>query len=112
MKPTIFITGATGKTAFFTAKTLLGKGYPVKAMARRESDTTQELKTLGAEIIYADFLDLASLEKALKGVERAYFVYPPEDRLLEATANFIVAALFPVSRKWTIWVKKLRGTFC
>ena len=90
-KPTILITGATGKTGFFAAKTLLEKGYPVKAMTRRESDTTNELKDLGAEIVIGNLLDLASLEKSMKGVERAYLVYPPEG-LLEATANFIVAA--------------------
>ncbi len=91
-KPTILITGATGKTGFFAAKTLLEKGYPVKAMARRNSDTTRELEALGAEIAIANLLDLASLEKSMQGVERAYLVYPPEDGLLEATANFIVAA--------------------
>lgn len=92
MKPTIFISGATGKTGFFAARTLLEKGYPVKAMARKESDTTHELKALGAEIVHADFRNLASMEKALKGVDRAYFVYPPDDGLLEATAIFILAA--------------------
>lgn len=91
-KPTILITGATGKTGFFAAKTLLEKGYPVKTMARRESDTTKELEALGAEIVIANLLDIASLEKSMQGVERAYLVYPPEDGLLEATANFIVAA--------------------
>jgi NAD(P)H dehydrogenase (quinone) len=91
-KPTILITGATGKTGFFAAKTLLEKGYPVKAMARRNSETTKELEALGAEIVIANLLDLASIEKSMQGVERAYLVYPPEDGLLEATANFIVAA--------------------
>ena len=91
-KPTILITGATGKTGFTAAKTLLEKGYPVRAMARVESDATKELEALGAEIAYGDFQDLASLEKALENVERAYFVYPPFNGLLEGTANFIVAA--------------------
>lgn len=91
-KPTILITGATGKTGFFAAKTLLEKGYHVKAMARKESETTKELKALSAEIVIGNLLDLASLEKSMKGVERAYLVYPPADGLLEATANFIVAA--------------------
>ena len=91
-KPTILITGATGKTGFFAAKTLLEKGYPVKAMTRKESDTSNELKTLGAEIVIGNLLDLASLENSMKGVERAYLVAPPEDGLLEGTANFIVAA--------------------
>ncbi len=92
MKPTIFVTGATGKSGYFAAKTLLEKGYPVRAMTRKTSETTEQLKALGAEIVIANFNDLASLEKGLEGVERAYFVYPPEDGLLEATANFIVAA--------------------
>jgi uncharacterized protein YbjT (DUF2867 family) len=91
-KPTILITGATGKTGFFAAKTLLEKGYPVKAMARKNSQTTKQLEDLGAEIVIANLLDLASIEKSMQGVERAYLVYPPEDGLLEATANFIVAA--------------------
>ncbi len=92
MKPTILITGATGKTGFFAAKTLVEKNYPVKAMARKETDATNDLKALGVEIVLGDFHDLASLEKAMEGVERAYLVYPPADGLLEATANFIVAA--------------------
>lgn len=91
-KPTMLITGATGKTGFFAAKTLLEKGYPVKAMARRNSDTTKKLEALGAKIVIANLLDLASLEKSMRGVKRAYLVYPPEDGLLESTANFIVAA--------------------
>jgi NAD(P)H dehydrogenase (quinone) len=91
-KQTILITGSTGKTGLFAAKTLLEKGYPVKAMARKYSETTKELHTLGAEIVIGDFLDLASLEKCMQNIDRAYLVYPPEDGLLEATANFIVAA--------------------
>jgi len=91
-KPTILITGATGKTGFFAAKILLEKGYPVKAMARRNSATSKELEALGAEIVIANLLDLASLEKSMQDVERAYLVYPPEEGLLEASANFIVAA--------------------
>lgn len=90
--PEILITGATGKTGFYAAKTMLEKGYSVRAMARDTSEKTNELKELGAEIVFADFLDLASLERATQGIKRAYFVYPPADRLLEGTANFIVAA--------------------
>ncbi len=92
MKPTILITGATGKTGFFVAEMMIEKGYTVKAMARKKSGTTDELQALGAEIVIGDFHDLASLEKGMMGVERAYLVYPPEDGLMEATANFIVAA--------------------
>ena len=54
-KPTILVTVATGKTGFYTARTMLNKGYPVKAMARKPSTTTEQLKTLGAEIVFAAY---------------------------------------------------------
>ena len=92
MKPLILVTGATGKTGFVTAKALLEKGYPVRALVRGASEKADGLKSLGAEIAVGNFHDTESLENAMEGVERAYLLYPPEDRLLEGTANFIVAA--------------------
>ena len=32
--------------------------------------------------------------------------------VIDIGSGTLRAGLFPVSRKWTIWVKKLRGTFC
>ena len=39
-----------------------------------------------------DLLDLDSVRKTLPGVKRAYFTYPVDDGLLEATATFAAAA--------------------
>jgi NAD(P)H dehydrogenase (quinone) len=91
-KPTIFIAGATGKSGFVAVKYLLNKGFKVKAMARGKSQKTDELENLGAEVVFGNLLDITSVEVALQGVQRAYFVYPPEDGLLEATINFVMAA--------------------
>ena len=74
-KPTILITGATGKSGFVAVKYLLKKGFKVKAMARGKSQKTDELENLGAEVVFGNLLDITSVEVALQGVQRAYFVY-------------------------------------
>ena len=37
---------------------------------------------------------------------------PPDSWEEEKNSLIEIVQVFPVSRKWTIWVKKLRGTFC
>ena len=81
MKPLILVTGATGKTGFATAKALLEKGYPVRALVRGASEKADALKSLGAAIAIGNFHDSESLENAMEDVERAYLLYPQEDRL-------------------------------
>lgn len=65
----VLVTGATGQQGGAVAKELLKKGFAVKAMTRKpESENAKALASLGAEIIYGDLNDAASLESALKGV--------------------------------------------
>ncbi len=90
--PTILVTGATGKTGTVVVEQLLEKGFPVRALVRRRSDASDGLEALGADVVIGDLFDLESLRKALDGIDRAYFVPPVAERLLEATANFAVAA--------------------
>jgi len=68
-KSTILITGATGKSGESAVKALLAKGHLVKAMARKKSEKTDELKQLGAQIVLGNLLNLESVENALTGVE-------------------------------------------
>ncbi len=88
----ILVTGATGKTGAPVVKMLTERGYDVRAMVHQEDNRSQELAELGAEVVVADFLDLASVRRAVKGVDRIYFCYPPFEGLLKATANIAVAA--------------------
>ena len=91
-KPLILITGATGNTGTPVAEQLLEQGYPVRALVHRLDERSERLSELGAEVVVGDFLDLPSLVAAMKGVKRVYFVYPPAEKLLEATMNVTIAA--------------------
>jgi uncharacterized protein YbjT (DUF2867 family) len=68
-KKTVLVMGATGQQGGAVARELLAHGYNVMAMTRHpESDRSQALANLGAEIIRGDLADAASLEKAMGGV--------------------------------------------
>jgi len=92
-KPLILVTGATGKTGRPVVEQLLERGYPVRTFVHRVDERSRHLSELGAEVVVGDFHDLPSLRVAMKGIERAYFCYPPQGgRLLEAAANVAIAA--------------------
>ncbi len=91
-KPKILVTAAGGQCGGQTARQLLEKGYPVRAFVHRRDKRADDLASLGAEVTVGDFHDLGSLRNALKGVKRAFFCHPWEDRLLEATTNFAILA--------------------
>ncbi len=74
-KQTVLVTGATGQSGGATARHLLAKGWPVRAMTRKpDSDAAKALAKQGAEIVQGDLDDAASLEKALKGAWGVYAV--------------------------------------
>lgn len=91
-KQTILVTGATGKTGASVIGQLIDKGFPVRALVRRADERSERLAALGAAVIVGDLLDIASVRSAVDGVNRAYFVYPPAEGLLEATTCFAQAA--------------------
>ena len=69
--PKILVTNAHGKTSFATALQLLAKGYPVRAFVRRRKPLTAVLEKAGAEIFVGDMGDMATLNQAMRGVQRA-----------------------------------------
>ena len=92
-KPLILVTGSTGKTGTPVVQQLLERGYPMRAFVHRLDERSQRLSELGAEAVVGDFVDLRSVRRAMKGVKRVYFCYPPQgDRLLEAATNVAIAA--------------------
>ena len=89
----ILVTGATGKTGSATVELLLQRGLRVRALARKQDERSDRLAALGAEVLFGDFHDLASMRSALAGVKRAYFCYPPQGtHLVDATTIFAIAA--------------------
>ena len=74
---TILVFGATGQQGGSVARELLSRGWPVRAFVRDpRSPKAQELSTLGAELVIGDFLDRASVERAMVGCYGVFSVQP------------------------------------
>ena len=91
-KPTILVTGATGKTGQATVIQLLTMGYPVRALVRRADARSERLHKLGAEIVVGSLEDMTDLRTAMNGVQRAYFCPPLEPGTLRRATLFAAAA--------------------
>ena len=96
MSDTILVTGAAGGNQGATGHTILHllikRGFKVRALVHKIDERSQRLEKLGVEVLPGDLLDIDSVSKALGGINRAYFTYPVDDGLLEATAIFAAAA--------------------
>ncbi|WAJ44302.1 NmrA family NAD(P)-binding protein [Mycobacterium sp. Aquia_216] len=88
----LLVTGATGATGYAAVKALQGSGNSVRALVHQDDRRVERLRTMGAEIVLGDLLDIDSVRSALDGVDAAYFVYPIKPRLIDATAYFAQAA--------------------
>src|SRR6266436_2934725 len=88
----ILITGATGDTGGYAIEQLLQKGHEVRALVHRIDDRSGRFDDKGVEVVAGDYLDLGAMRTAVKGVRRAYFVYPIRPGIIQATAYFAQAA--------------------
>ena len=86
------ITGATGDTGGYTVRQLLEKNHPVRVLAHRPDERSEQMRKLGAEVVFGDLLDFDSVRAAMRGLQRAYFCYPISPGLVQATAQFAEAA--------------------
>lgn len=91
MQPSILLTGATGNTGQVIAAELKQRGVPFVAMVHSEARRAQlaAVKVLAVE---GDFDDPASLDCALEGMEQAYLVCTPDEKLIPRETAFIQAA--------------------
>ena len=94
--PQILVTGAAGgrqgSTGNHVARMLLEHGIPIRAVVHCDDARSDSIRQLGAEIVAGDLLDFPFVRDAMKGIRRAYFAYPVQDGLLDATAVFATAA--------------------
>jgi uncharacterized protein YbjT (DUF2867 family) len=88
----ILVTGATGQTGSKTIELLLQRGHRVRALVHSADARAEKLQAAGVEVAVGDLLDLEAVGAALAGVRSAYFVYPIELGLIEATSIFALAA--------------------
>lgn len=93
---TILVTGAAGgqqgATGRHVTEMLRKQGIPVRAFVHRLDRRSDHLREIGAEVVEGDFLDYASVRRAVEGVVAVYFAYPVQDGLLDATAIMAAAA--------------------
>src|SRR5260221_6614242 len=90
------VTGAAGgrqaSTGTRVVQLLVQRGIPVRALVHQVDERSQRLRELGVEVVPGDLLNLDLVRKAMQDIARAYFTYPVDDNLLEATAIFATAA--------------------
>jgi uncharacterized protein YbjT (DUF2867 family) len=84
--------GRQGKTGRHVSEMLLKRGIAVRAFVHKIDERSDQLRALGAEIFEGDFLDVRSVQRAVRGASAVYFAYPVQDGLLDATAAMAVAA--------------------
>ena len=96
MSTPILVTGAAGgrqgSTGNRVVQLLLGRDLPVRALVHQFDERSKRLRELGAEVVQGDLLDPDLVRNAMQDIERAYFTYPVDDGLLEATAIFAATA--------------------
>lgn len=76
-KPTILVTGATGRQGGAVTRLLLQRGFPVRALVRdAHKPVAQELEHAGAILVEGDLNDRVSLGRAVRGVHGVFSVQP------------------------------------
>ncbi|MBM7789998.1 NmrA family NAD(P)-binding protein [Tenggerimyces flavus] len=95
---TILVAGAAGgvqgATGNLVTRALLAQGKEVRAFVRQDDDRAARLRKEGAEAYVGDLREIKHVQPALHGVRRAFFTYPVQDGLLDATAVFASAAAY------------------
>jgi len=91
----ILVTGAAGQLGAVgrtVTGLLLGRGFPVRAMVRREDDRAAALRAAGAEVVVGDLLEPPDVYRVVSGCRRVYFGMSVSAGYLEATVTMAVVA--------------------
>ena len=73
---TVLVVGAAGRFAGLVVPALAERGVEVRGLARSAKQAEQARSNGAAEIAIGDLRDRASLDAALRGVERAFYLAP------------------------------------
>ena len=92
MAKAVLVTGATGDTGRAAVREAIALGLTVRAMVHSKDARSEALAKIGAEIVMGDHLDINTVRAAMEGVAAAYFVWPVQPGLIQATVNFAQAA--------------------
>jgi uncharacterized protein YbjT (DUF2867 family) len=87
----ILLTGITGNNGGATANALLKKGVKFRALVR-DLDKAADWATRGVELVQGDLEDLASVQAALEGIDRAVLILPNGEDQQRLELSFIETA--------------------
>ena len=87
----ILVTGASGMFGGRVLKELISRQAPVRALTH-SPEKAQPLQLLGAEPVIGNLDEPASVQLALRGIERVFLVSPMDSRIGEREVNLIHAA--------------------
>jgi NAD(P)H dehydrogenase (quinone) len=91
----ILVTGAAGQTGSVgrtVVGLLLDRGFPVRAMVRREDERAASLRAAGAQVVVGDLLEPGDVYRVVNGCRRVYFSMSPSAGYLEATVTMAAVA--------------------
>jgi NAD(P)H dehydrogenase (quinone) len=91
----ILVTGAAGQVGAIgrtVTELLLDRGFPVRALVRREDERAASLRAAGAEVVVGDLLEPADVYRAVSGTRRVYFGMSVSPGYLEATVTMAAVA--------------------
>ena len=87
----ILVTGSTGKVGGGLIRELAAMGVPARAMVHTP-EKAGAMRREGVEVAIGDFEAPETVDAALRGVERAFLLTPPDPRQPEWEKNFVQAA--------------------
>src|SRR5258708_1945749 len=91
----ILVTGAAGQVGSVgrtVTGLLLDRGFPVRAMVRREDERAASLRAAGAQVVVGDLLEPGDVYRVVSGCGRVYFSMSPSAGYLEATVTMAAVA--------------------
>ena len=102
----ILVTGAAGKTGSVgrtVTGLLLDRGFPVRAMVRREDERAASLRAAGAQVVVGDLLEPGDVYRVISGCGRVYFSMSPSAGYLEASVTMAARSATAPNPATTAW---------
>lgn len=90
--PSMLVANANGKIGFHSALLLAHEGFKIRVLVGHPSGRSRILEQAGVEVLVGSLEDVAFLDRAFDGIQRAFFCTPWSPRALSASALFAAMA--------------------